>query len=672
MLHRLCRLLQCGVFASLSHGAEPVLRALQPAAVTAGGPAFTLVVNGQGFTATTRILLDGTAFPTQIQSDTRLEADIPATRIARAAPISIAVTRTDKKATEALTLAVNPPLAWIVEPNLPSAPHTQFYAQALAISGGTPPVRFALASGAAPPGLHLDGYNGTIVGYASVQGMYDFSVKAMDSAGATASLRLQLAVTGELRILTGPALPAAVAGQTYSAQAVAEGGTPPVAEWKIIAGALPRGLVLDEKTGRISGVANSAPGMAQLTLRARDSAGKTVARSMTLDVRVPLSVALPDSAGDLAEGDAVDIRLSATGGAGEYSWTLAAGDLPPGIEFDSVTGRLRGTLTQAGTYRLSLRVRDAGGAEAPATVALHVAARLRMTEVARTETVMGAALSLPLAATGGAPPYTFRLAEGALPEGVALTAGRIEGVPRREGESVFTIEVRDRAGHSTLAEARLLVLLPPLPALEMTPLSGLSPARQTKLEFLLDHSHPADLALIVQLGFDGPSDPAILFSTGGRLARVVIPAGQLAPAAPLSLQTGTTAGTIQIEASLVSAGRTAQSVLRQSAVVAPTPPQIRAIKLQKTGDGFEVLVSAYSPTREFETAKFVFDDSIQINLPIGELTGRWFADAQSTAFGTALTYRQTFTVRGDISRLRGVSVSLTNGVGASVPASAAF
>ena len=359
-------------------------------------------------------------------------------------------------------------------------------------------------------------------------------------------------------------------------------------------------------------------------------------------------------------------------GLGGGSWTLDAAGLPPGVEFDVQTGRLHGIFAQAGTYRLSLRVRDTNGAEAPLTVGLQVAPRLRFTAIASAETLLGASLSLPLAATGGAPPYTFRLAEGALPEGVALTTGRLEGVPRREGESVFTIEVRDRAGHSTLGEARLLVSPPPLPALAMTPLSALSTARQTKLEFRLDRPHPADLELTVQLGFDGPADPAILLSTGGRLARLLIPAGQITPAAPLSLQTGTTAGTIQIEASIETPGRAAQSVLRQSAAIAPTPPQIRSIRLQKTGDGFEVLVSAYSPTRDFETAKFVFDDSIQIGLPIDALTSRWFADAESTPFGTSLTYRQAFTVRGDSTRLRGVSVSLTNRIGSSVPSSAAF
>ncbi len=248
-------------------------------------------------------------------------------------------------------------------------------------------------------------------------------------------------------------------------------------------------------------------------------------------------------------------------------------------------------------------------------------------------------------------------------------------MPRREGESALTIEVRDRAGHSARGEVNILISPPPLPALQMTPLSALTPAQQTKLDFRLDRAHPADLDLIVQLGFDGPADPAILFWTGGRLASLPIPAGQLAPSSPLLLQTGTTAGTIQIKAHLESPGRAAltpPAMVQQSVMVGPTPPQIRSIRLQKTSDRFEVQVSAYSPTREFATAKFVFDDSIQISLPMDELAGRWYAGELSTPFGTSLTYRQAFIVRGDSSRLRGVSVSLSNRIGVSVPASAVF
>ncbi len=166
--------------------------------------------------------------------------------------------------------------------------------------------------------------------------------------------------------------------------------------------------MLDEKTGRISGTPNAEAGAAQFTLRVRDSAGKTASRSLVLEVRAPLSVALPDSGADFAVGDTIDIGLAATGGAGSYTWTLAAGSLlPPGVEFHAGAARLQGTLFQTGDYRLTLLVRDSSGAEAPAATALQVAPQLVLATSAGARAVTGSTFSLPLPATGGPHRTTF-------------------------------------------------------------------------------------------------------------------------------------------------------------------------------------------------------------------------------------------------------------------------
>jgi hypothetical protein len=243
--------------------AEPIPHVLQPVAVTAGGPAFTLIVGGMAFTPSSRIAWDGSPLTTRFESETRLVADVPAFRIAGPANVAVAVTRSDQELTEALTLTVNPALEWITKSILPSAPKTLFYSQALRVSGGTPPVRFSLTSGTLPAGLHFDGYNGAIVGYASVPGEYELSVRATDASGASAQQSFRLNVAGELRILTGPSLPAALVGQAYATQLIADGGVGPIAEWKVTAGTLPRGLVLEEKTGRIAGTTTAPSGLSQ-------------------------------------------------------------------------------------------------------------------------------------------------------------------------------------------------------------------------------------------------------------------------------------------------------------------------------------------------------------------------------------------------------------------------
>jgi len=63
---------------------------------------------------------------------------------------------------------------------------------------------------------------------------------------------------------------------------------------------------------------------------------------------------------------------------------------------------------------------------------------------------VGAAyLAVPLAASGGAQPYGWRVASGALPDGLTLASdGSVSGSPTSAGQFSFTIEVSDSRGGS--------------------------------------------------------------------------------------------------------------------------------------------------------------------------------------------------------------------------------
>ena len=74
-------------------------------------------------------------------------------------------------------------------------------------------------------------------------------------------------------------------------------------------------------------------------------------------------------------------------------------------------------------------------------------------------TVAGRNFSFPLAAAGGAAPYTWRLVDGQLPPGLKLHAHTavISGVPTAAGEYRFTIAVAD-SGAPPLQAQRLLII----------------------------------------------------------------------------------------------------------------------------------------------------------------------------------------------------------------------
>ena len=57
----------------------------------------------------------------------------------------------------------------------------------------------------------------------------------------------------------------------------------------------------------------------------------------------------------------------ADGGVPEYTWTLVAGELPPGLELTESPGRITGTPTTVGTFTLTVRVTDSRGGFAERT-----------------------------------------------------------------------------------------------------------------------------------------------------------------------------------------------------------------------------------------------------------------------------------------------------------------
>ncbi len=58
-------------------------------------------------------------------------------------------------------------------------------------------------------------------------------------------------------------------------------------------------------------------------------------------------------------GQAYSHQFSAIGGTPPYTWSIAAGSLPPGLSLSS-DGLVSGTSTTAGDYNVTIRVQDSG------------------------------------------------------------------------------------------------------------------------------------------------------------------------------------------------------------------------------------------------------------------------------------------------------------------------
>ncbi len=147
------------------------------------------------------------------------------------------------------------------------------------------------------------------------------------------------------------------------------------------------------------------------------------------------------------------VHVLAAGGQGGFEFSLR-GEPPPGLSL-AADGLLGGTPLAAGVHALEVEVRSAG-AEASSVIALRIrppAGPLAVATDVLPPAYVGVPYLVPLAASGGEPPYTWTI-EGALPAGLELRNGVVAGDPREAGEPVaFVAYVTDAAG--TVASAPL-------------------------------------------------------------------------------------------------------------------------------------------------------------------------------------------------------------------------
>ncbi|MCB9528004.1 MAG: hypothetical protein H6701_06330 [Myxococcales bacterium] len=172
-------------------------------------------------------------------------------------------------------------------------------------------------------------------------------------------------------------------------------------------------------------------------------------------------------------GVAYAATLEAANGAPDYTWRLAEGMLPRGLGLDAA-GQIAGTPTRAEEATIIVEVGDTAGATATAELTLRV---LGDGLQVATETLPageeGVAYAAALEAIGGQPPYGWLIVDGALPEGLVLTAdGGITGVPSAIGPFPLRVRVVDAGTPPQAAEADLVLNVTVAP-LEIVPPPGM-------------------------------------------------------------------------------------------------------------------------------------------------------------------------------------------------------
>jgi large repetitive protein len=259
-----------------------------------------------------------------------------------------------------------------------------------------PNATFAVTAGSLPPGLSLaapSGTNTAIIGNPTKAGTFNFTLKATDG-GLTSTLAYQITVTvqgppDQLQCTSAVnsgflesgvcVLPDAVVGLPYAGHLLTShqaGGT-----LSVVSGALPAGLSLPATfTGSGDTVSGTPPVSAiydiyKFTVQGTGDQGQPLyqAYQITVDPNEPLAVGVPAGGPGLAPGtvgQAYENDFFISGGAAPYTWSVASGQLPPGLALQTdgdprnANNELAGTPTTVGTYTFTMKVTDYDGQQA--------------------------------------------------------------------------------------------------------------------------------------------------------------------------------------------------------------------------------------------------------------------------------------------------------------------
>jgi Putative Ig domain len=317
-----------------------------------------------------------------------------------------------------------------------------------------------------PDAVH-SGFSFTIDTSKFTIGEHTLAVQLLDAAGNTTVVGTRTVVfQNRVFSITTTDITRGKKGDPYSMQLLAANGKLPYS-WTLVSGSLPAGLSMNA-SGLISGTP-AAFGTFSFGVRATDATGATSVASFSMIILSDIEPFRIFSSGDLDQGStgvAYAYQLLFSGGTAPRTWSPGTGALPPGLSLSS-TGVISGTPTLVGVFNFTVQLRDS----TPVTVSsqqltITVIPGPLLVQLAGdlTKGSVNVFYLYTLQVAGGAQPYTWKLASGALPTGLSLntSTGAISGTPTQYGAFSFTGRATDTQPVS-VTSGTLRIVIDPAP-----------------------------------------------------------------------------------------------------------------------------------------------------------------------------------------------------------------
>jgi SdrD B-like domain/Putative Ig domain len=325
------------------------------------------------------------------------------------------------------------------------------YSSSVVVTGGTPGYTFSVATGALPAGLSLNTSTGAITGTPTTSGNYSFTIKVVDSLGASAFSSC-IGTCGSNNptsyFFNSPS------GTLGNSQVYTSGGITVTAYGFTNAGA-PTALNGNNNGGDQNGLGIDADSINQID----------TTNFVQLDVQAAMAAGAQNAmmlVDSVASGQAFNVYGSNT--LGSIGTLLLSNQTQDGTPF---------ALPNFGTYKY-YSVRAAAGyvllegvtfSFGNCVIVVAPPIDLECGSCGAGKATVGVFYSSTLTVTGGKAPFTFALATGStLPPGLSLntTTGVISGTPTTAGTYTFTTTVKDANGATDTATCTIVVVVPPI------------------------------------------------------------------------------------------------------------------------------------------------------------------------------------------------------------------
>jgi len=274
--------------------------------------------------------------------------------------------------------------------------------------------------------------------------------------------------------------------------------------------------------------------------------------------------------------------VSATGGAGTYTWSVSLGTLPTGLGLappaSGPSVQVSGIPTAAGTFTFTILAMDRFGGQGSHSYTVTISCpSIAILPSSLPGATQFTPYSQTLTGVGGQSPYTFRVtSESGLPTGLSLSnSGVISGTPTTQGIFSFTVTATDANGCSGSASYTITVApgctAPAAPFLSATP-------------SVVNTSQSITLSWNATIASGQGSYTVLLSLNGGAFGSIGTVASSSASTATFTY-VATTAGTYDFEIqAMASCGSSSFSNIARVIVMAPCPqaPRVTGLVLTPT------------------------------------------------------------------------------------------